>query len=473
MLKQKSAQIFRMELSREISGLGLTDQAELKSLLPAQNSRNVSYFLVAPNGEVLMGAPQNELTQKQFKQMLANPNGSFLTARSDAIVVYDSLPDGLRVGKIYRADTLKSEFRYFQNLALGLLALLSLICVVFALLGSSEIFAPLKAMVAEAKLLAQRDFRDRPFPVSNDEMNELSRSFLLMRSNIKSHVQNQNTLLRKIEEEVPKLDTTIQVLSQFSREQARGSAEQASSLEQVHSTITKLAMTAKQLLLKSGEIEQAAAKTLDAFSSGKQILFDAIESVQNAQSQVNKILEFTKEMENHSRRIKEIVEIIEEIAVQSKLLAFNALVESSAAGEAGKRFSVVANQMQRLSAMTREFNTNIGAIVQDVLASVESIAQATARGRELMDQSARLVNQAGNSFQGFSSLIDLSVTAAQEVADSMEFQVSTSEEMTTALSKLKSIARDLAAGTAELERSSAELLKMAQELKILTSKASD
>lgn len=473
-LRSKSARLCQMEFSREMEEFKTMDLDSLQKALAARNSKAGSYFLISKNGDKILGDPESQMGTSQLKEIAAKREGFFLPLRSDAIVVFHSLPDqGLTLGKIYAGGEVRSDLRNFQSLALALIALISIVCAMFAFLASSEISSPLKTMVNEAKLVADRNFEDRPFPLSNDEMNDLARSFYQMREGLKTYVQSLSGLMEKVEGTASAIDSTTRLLSRVAREQAQGSLAQADWLNDVYGTLEELAAIARQLNSKGGEIKAGAEKTAQAFKSGNQILVDAISAVNRAKNQVGKIQEITENLESHSRKIKDIVEIIEEISVQSNLLAFNALVESSQAGEAGQRFAVVANQMKRLAAMTKELNTNIGAIIQDVMNSVVKITKATREGGELMDRSAGLVNRAGEAFGGFSSLIDLSVTAANEIVTSMDSQVKTSEQMTATIASVKSIAQKLAGGTAEIENSAEELLRLGQELKKITSAKPD
>jgi len=472
-LKNKSAILYDAELGREISELsrGSLDPGYLSQVLAGKKGGAGSYFLVSRAGQALSGNPGEQLSPDQLQEMLGKEKGAFLMLKSDAVVVYNSLPgSGLILGKIHNWQELQADIRNIQYLTLSFIGIILLLCGVFAVLASGEIFSPLQAIVSEAGMVAERNFAERPFPLCDDEMSDLSRSFLQMRLSIKNYVQHSDQLIGKMESTVSQLDSTTHLLSQIAGEQSEGSAHQASSLEEVHRILERLSESAQRLSEKSREIEHSARQTFQAYNDGVKILSSAINAVRDGQQQVSKIQEVMSVLESQSRKIKEIVGIIEEIATQNNLLAFNALVEASVAGEAGERFSVVANEMKRLAIMTQEFNTNIGAMIKDVLNAVSGITKATQEGGELMDQSARLVTEAGEAFTGFSSLIDLSVTSSKEIVNSMSFQIRTNEEMTRALSEIKVVAHQLAGRTTEIQGSVERLVNLGEELKGLTSK---
>jgi len=273
----------------------------------------------------------------------------------------------------------------------------------------------------------------------------------------------------KIGNTVLQIDETTRMLSQVAQEQNEGASHQAVALEQVYQVLEKLSANARQLSDKSQAMENSANQTLQAYQSGISILNDAIDSVKAGKNQMDRIRDIMKDLESQATQIKKIVEITEEIATQSNLLALNALLEANVAGELGSRFSVVANEMKRLALMSQKFNTNIGKIVSEALGSINSTIEAV-RGEEfLLERSTQLAIKAGEYFSGFSSLIDLSVTTSQDIANSVDLHMKINEEITQALSEIKVVALQLKSRTTEIETTLDKLVTLGEELKTLIS----
>ena len=471
-IKNKLAIIYQSELSQQIrKGLQNPQGVEsLKSFLSRQGKDSKSYFIISGTGKLLYGALEQELSHSQLQEMLKKKKGAILRTRSGAMLVFDFLPStNLLLGKIYSWRELNQEFKNIQILTGFFVILMIAISGVFAFLVSNEISSPLRKIIAEAQLVSRRDFEERTIPLSDDEIIDLTRSFWQMRAQIKNYINHLDMLIDKIGNTVLQIDETTRMLSQVAQEQNEGASHQAVALEQVYQVLEKLSANARQLSDKSQAMENSANQTLQAYQSGISILNDAIDSVKAGKNQMDRIRDIMKDLESQATQIKKIVEITEEIATQSNLLALNALLEANVAGELGSRFSVVANEMKRLALMSQKFNTNIGKIVSEALGSVNSTIEAV-RGEEfLLERSTQLAIKAGEYFSGFSSLIDLSVTTSQDIANSVDLHMKINEEITQALSEIKVVALQLKSRTTEIETTLDKLVTLGEELKTLIS----
>ena len=471
-LKKKSAVLYQTELSSELKSLSLdfADTESIKQSLKKKEQINGAYFLLDRSGNELLGNPKRQLRPEQFQEMLRLERGSFLRLKTDAVMVFERVPgQNLILGKIHSWSELQKDIKNIRFLTACFVGLIVIISALFAFFASEEMFSSLKAIVAETKLVAERNFQERSFPLSDDEMNELSLSFLQMRTRLKNYIQHSDQLIKKIESTVLELDSTTHLLSEVAHEQAKGASHQASSLEEVYRMLGRLSESARQLTEKSREIENSARRTSSAYHSGEKVLSDAIGSVRLGQSQVEKIQEIMRMLESQSIKIREIVGIIEEIADQNNLLALNALIEARVSGEAGQRFSVVANEMKRLAVMTQEFNATIGKVIKEALGAINTATKATLEGNELMGKSASLANEAGEAFQGLSSLIDLNLSASEEIVRAMTMQILTNDEIAKALSDVRVVAQQLSSRTQQIQQSIERLINLGAELKTLTS----
>jgi len=468
-IKNKSAELYQSQLKAEIATLPILPEPQALKKFFQQNSGSAeTYFLISKDGQILFGDPESSLTKEQIKEMLGKNQGVFSKVQTANIVAFQLLPQtNFILGKIHSGQKIKEEIRKLQLLALGFIPIILVVCILFALLASLEIFSPIQAMVREANLVAQRNFEDRAFLISDDETNQLAGSFYQMRTAIKGYVLHLEEVMTKTKATTALIDSTTQLLSNIAKEQIEGSMLQSASMEEAQSSLEEMVVIIKQLETKSENIKSSAQKTFEAFRQGKEVLFDAINAEESAQNQVKKIQQSMELLERHSQKIKEIVAIIEEISVQSNLLALNALVESAATPETGKRFAVVANEMKKLADMTKQFNASIGSIIKDVINAIAQAIKATREGAQLMDKSAELANRAGDAFERFSELIELSVSTSEEISSSMNLQAKFSEEFTQSLSNIRVVAEQVASRAREIENSIEKLLSLEQEMKTL------
>jgi len=183
--------------------------------------------------------------------------------------------------------------------------------------------------------------------------------------------------------------------------------------------------------------------------------------------QVQNIAESMLLLGEHSQRIGGIVEIIDEISDQTNLLALNAAIEAAGAGESGKRFAIVAQEVRRLAERTVIATRQIKGLVEAIQKSTNSTVMVTEEGLKAVDNAATLVENVQLSFKGIMMMVDETLRASREIALSTQQQTSACEQLADTMNEVRDVSLQTVTGLRETELAIGELSSLADQLKAL------
>ncbi|MRR07547.1 MAG: hypothetical protein EG828_11550, partial [Deltaproteobacteria bacterium] len=196
-------------------------------------------------------------------------------------------------------------------------------------------------------------------------------------------------ILREITTTAHNLVESIQQISSGNQSLSQRSSEQASAIEEIAATLEQTTSMIKQNADNAAKAEEVSAGTSSMAERGGEVIIEAVESI--------------NEVNRSSRKISEIISVINEIAFQTNLLALNAAVEAARAGEHGKGFAVVAEEVRSLAQRSGEAAREIGILIQDSVTRVEAATSLANRGREAMSEIIVAVRDTGRLISGVAS----------------------------------------------------------------------
>jgi len=182
---------------------------------------------------------------------------------------------------------------------------------------------------------------------------------------------------------------------------------------------------------------------------------------------VQSIAESMLKLGDNSQKIGGIVEIIDEISDQTNLLALNAAIEAAGAGEAGKRFAIVAQEVRRLAERTVDATRQITGLINEIQKATNATIMVTEEGTKAVDSAAGLVDKVQLSFGSIIGLVEDTARSAKEITLSTQQQTSACEQMADTMNEVRDVAQQVAGSAQETERAIAEIISQVEKLREL------
>lgn len=269
------------------------------------------------------------------------------------------------------------------------------------------------------------------------------------------------TLGRQIGTAVGQVQSSSAELQSAANQQATGAKEQATAMSEITTTISELLATSRQIAESAQRVAQIAEQTAEAARSGEGTVDKAHESIAGIRRQVDLIVSHMLELGKKSQQIGAVLDIVSELAEQTNILAINATIEAAGAGEAGKRFAVVAEEIRKLADRVGGSTKEIRTLIDDVRGAVNTTVMATETGSKAVDAGARQFTEVASAFKRIAGSVATTMEAAREIELSTKQQTSAVEQVNVAIA-------DVAQTTKETEASSSQTLQTASQLATLS-----
>jgi methyl-accepting chemotaxis protein len=269
------------------------------------------------------------------------------------------------------------------------------------------------------------------------------------------------TLARQIGSAVQHVQSSSTELQAAANQQVAGAKESATAMSEITTTISELLATSRQIAESAQRVARIAAETGTAARAGDATVQKTNESVGSIKRQVDLIVTHMLDLGKKSQQIGGILEIINELAEQTNILAINATIEAAGAGDAGKRFGVVADEIRKLADRVGGSTKEIRNLIEEIRAAVNTTVMATEGGTKAVDAGTRQFGDVTRALEQISGLVGTTTEAAREIELSTKQQSTAVEQVNVAIS-------NVAQATRETETSSGETLKTATQLSDLS-----
>ena len=268
-------------------------------------------------------------------------------------------------------------------------------------------------------------------------------------------------LSRQIGEAVGQVQSSSTELQAAANQQASSSKEQSTAMSEISTTIKELLATSRQIAESAQRVAQIADQTATSARSGEGTVQGANESTVGIRRQVDLIVGHMLELGKKSQQIGAVLEIVSELAEQTNILAINATIEAAGAGESGKRFGVVADEIRKLADRVAFSAKEIRTLIEEVRGAVNTTVMTTETGSKAVDSGTQKFTEVVTSFKQIAELVTNTTEAAREI------ELSTKQQ-TTAVEQVNVAIANLAQASKETEVSSGQTLKTASLLASLS-----
>ena len=206
-------------------------------------------------------------------------------------------------------------------------------------------------------------------------------------------------LRREVGAAVGHIQSSSAELEAAAAQQATGGRDQASAMSEITTTISELLITSRQIAESAQRVSKVAEDTAEAARTGDATIDQTRASITAIRTQVDQIVQHMLALGEKSQQIGGVVDLVSELAEQTNILAINATIEASGAGEWGRRFAVVAEEIRKLADRTAGSAKEIRALIEDVRGAVNTTVMATEIGAKAVDAGSRQFDDATSSFR--------------------------------------------------------------------------
>jgi hemerythrin-like metal-binding protein len=285
---------------------------------------------------------------------------------------------------------------------------------------------------------------------SNDEIGEMAQSFNVMIRNVRGVVGQINTATSTLAASSEQLSTT-------SNDMYKSTQELSSQTDQVVTAMTEVSQTIMDMARNASSAADGSKNASNTATKGKQIVDTTAQDMMGIAKTVQEAASTIEELGRSSAQIGEIVTVINGIADQTNLLALNAAIEAARAGEQGRGFAVVADEVRKLAERTSRATKDIAQRIAAIQAAAGESVDAMKRGSDEVDKGVGLARQASASLEAIVAASTDSMDMVQRIAAATEEQSAATEQVTQNMESISGIAKSSSASTEQI-RASAEAL---------------
>ena len=263
---------------------------------------------------------------------------------------------------------------------------------------------------------------------------------------------------------VQHMQSSSSELQTAANQQATGAKEQATAMNEITMTMSELLATSKQIADSAQRVAHIAEDTAKGARSGDQTVSKANDSIEGIKRQVDLIVTHMLDLGKKSQQIGGILEIINELAEQTNILAINATIEAAGAGETGKRFAVVADEIRKLADRVGGSTKEIRALIDEIRAAVNTTVMTTEGGTKAVDAGARQFSEVATAFKQIVGLVSTTTEAARQIELSTKQQSTAVEQVNVAVSNVAQAARETEASSSQTFQTASQLANLSRDL---------
>ena len=352
--------------------------------------------------------------------------------------------------------------RLFANAKLLIWSLIgsALLLVAFCAWGLGNLIRkPIQRLVDQAEQVANGDLTSHLdySRFADDEIGTLAKSFGRMQ-------QNLRTLVQELASAVDQLSSAAEEVSAIAEQSAGGQQRQQSEITYLATAMNEMSSTVNEVARNTTQAATAAQQANQEALAGGLIVNETLQTIQQVANEVEQVAKVVHELEQDSSKIGVVLEVIRGIADQTNLLALNAAIEAARAGEQGRGFAVVADEVRTLAQRTQQSTQEINNIIGTLQQRGKQAVAATQEGQQMVSLCVQKAELAGHSIESIAAAVAEISDMSTHIATATEEQNSVAEDLNRNIININTACSELAEGTNQTSSACKELSALAHRL---------
>ena len=294
--------------------------------------------------------------------------------------------------------------------------------------------------------------------------------YKILKDSINSFGEAMCDALGQVSDAVQATASASNQISSSTEELAAGAQEQSSQTTEVAGAIEQMTKTILETTSNVGHASKTAKSSGDIAREGGKVVSDTINGMNRIAEVVTQAAAMVKELGNNSDKIGEIVQVIDDIADQTNLLALNAAIEAARAGEQGRGFAVVADEVRKLAERTTKATKEIATMIKQIQKDTGNAVISMGKGTEEVESGKKLAQKSETALNEIINSSSEVVANISQVAAASEEQSAAAEQISKNIESISAVVNESAAGTQQIARAAEDLNRLTDNLQNLVSR---
>ncbi|MFQ2482741.1 methyl-accepting chemotaxis protein [Aeromonas caviae] len=462
---------YRNIASQQLNSIAQQLIAHDKTIWPEDVAERRTFDAVKSDWDRYVALHQR-VQQLQDSDQLAEAQQIFL---EEGVPLYTALSKSvaslIQINHGYASESRSDIVDSYQsaNLSVTIALVIGLILVVvLSVVLTRQIRDPLIMLARQAQRIASGDLgrgelqewvRGNRF--NRDELGQLGSAIDRMQGALAE-------LVSEISGSVSQLSSAVEEVSAISEQSAKGMASQQGEVSQVATAMNEMQSTVNEVARNTTDAMGAAKQASRTSTQGNQVVRSAIGSIEQVSRQIEQAGSVVQQLETDSASISMVLDVIRGIAEQTNLLALNAAIEAARAGEQGRGFAVVADEVRSLAQRTQASTAEISKMIEVLQERTAEAGSAMQLSRQQMQESVELAREAGSSIDSINGAVTQITDMNTLIATATEQQNAVTEELNRSIVKIHTAADENAQGAQQTAQACVELSRLATSLHHMT-----